>query len=67
MNCPHCGATMTEVTESWHTFAEAQGAEYLADYVGIWFCPACRTVAGGQDGEFEWVMETEPEGALNEE
>ena len=65
MSCPHCGAEMTDVTESWHTFAESQGAEYLADYVTIWLCPACGTVAGATGDAVEWVMETET--ALNEE
>jgi hypothetical protein len=50
---------MADVTESWHTFAEAEGAEYLATYVTIWSCPACGTVAGGQDDTFEWVIEYE--------
>jgi len=65
MHCPECGTGMTDVTESWHTFAESQGAEYLADYVTIWLCPACNTVVGATDTVVEWVMETE--GALNED
>ncbi len=65
MECPLCGAQMNDVTESWHTFAEAEGAEYLAAYVTIWHCPNCGTVAGAQDETIEWVMERE--GALNEE
>ena len=56
---------MNDVTESWHTFAEAQGAEYLAVYVTIWRCPQCDTVAGAQHDIIEWVMERE--GALNED
>lgn len=64
MNCPRCGSTMTDVTESWETFAQAQGAEYLATYVTIWHCEQCGTVAGGEDG-IEWVME--PEAVAREE
>lgn len=56
MDCPHCAATMADVTETWHTFAEAQGAEYLAEYVSIWHCPACGTLTGENDSEVEWVM-----------
>src|SRR3982750_1912055 len=51
MDCPICGAQMDDVTESWHTFAEAEGAEYLAFYVTIWHCPRCNTVfLGAGDG-----------------
>ena len=50
---------MTDVTETWETFAEAEGAEYLALYVAIWHCPACGTVAGVGDDGIEWVMERE--------
>lgn len=59
MDCPVCGAQMDDVTESWHTFAEAEGAEYLASYVTIWHCPQCDTVVGASDGSVEWVMERE--------
>lgn len=59
MSCPHCGAQMVDVTESWHTFAEAEGAEYLASYVTIWYCPECTTVAGANDDGVDWVMERE--------
>ena len=65
MQCPQCGATMQDVTESWHTFTEAEGAEYLASYVTIWRCPRCSTVVGAHDETVEWVMR--PEGALNQE
>lgn len=65
MDCPTCGAGMTDVTESWHTFAESEGAEYLADYVTIWCCPACGTVVGAEEEGIKWVMEREP--ALTEE
>ena len=66
MICPTCGSGMIDVTESWHTFAESEGAEYLADYVTIWFCSSCGTVAGAEDEEeVSWVMEKEP--ALSEE
>lgn len=66
MLCPTCGLTMTDVTESWHTFAEAEGAEYLSSYVTIWFCESCRTVAGTEeDGALEWVFT--PEEAFAEE
>lgn len=65
MQCPRCGSPMSDVTESWHTFAEAQGAEYLASYVTIWHCPACSAVAGSHEGDVEWVIEREA--ALNEE
>jgi hypothetical protein len=53
------------VTENWHTFTEAEGAEYLADYVTIWYCAACTTVVGAQNGGIEWVME--PQEALSDE
>ncbi|HLJ67301.1 MAG TPA: hypothetical protein VKX16_08055 [Chloroflexota bacterium] len=56
---------MDDVTESWHTFTEAEGVEYLAAYVTIWHCPACGTVAGAQDSGIEWTMR--PEEALQEE
>jgi hypothetical protein len=59
MDCPICGAQMTDVTESWHTFAEAEGAEYLALYVTIWHCPRCGAVAGEGEGAIEWIMEQE--------
>jgi hypothetical protein len=65
MICPHCGAETTDVTESWHTFTEAQGAEYLASYVTIWHCPVCNTVVGAQDDGIEWVME--PQEAVTDE
>lgn len=55
---------MVDVTESWHTFAQAEGAEYLATYVTIWHCPQCNTVVGAQDG-IDWVMK--PEEAFPEE
>ena len=56
---------MTDVTESWHTFAEAEGAEYLASYVTIWHCPVCSTVVGADEEGIEWVMK--PEEVLVEE
>jgi hypothetical protein len=56
---------MQDVTESWHTFTEAEGAEYMASYVAIWRCPRCSTVVGAHDETVEWVMR--PEGALNQE
>jgi hypothetical protein len=56
---------MDDVTEDWPTFAEAEGAEYLASYVTIWRCVACQTVVGAQEETVEWVMERE--GARNEE
>jgi len=59
MDCPHCDTTMNDVTEHWHTFAEAEGAEYLACYVNIWRCPSCQTLAGADDEGIEWVMERE--------
>ena len=59
MSCPVCRATMEDVTESWHTFAEAEGAEYLASYVTIWHCTSCETVVGAADDDVEWVMERE--------
>jgi len=59
MKCPHCGAGMNDVTDSWTTFAEAEGAEYLAAYSTIWHCPKCRTVAGVDEDDVEWVIETE--------
>jgi hypothetical protein len=65
MICPHCGAQTDDVTETWHTFTEAEGAEYLATYVTIWYCPACQTVVGAQNGGIEWIME--PQEALREE
>jgi uncharacterized C2H2 Zn-finger protein len=65
MQCPRCGARMNDVTETWHTFTEAEGAEYLAAYVSIWYCPKCDTVAGAQNETIEWVME--PEAALEED
>jgi hypothetical protein len=65
LDCPNCGAALTDITESWHTFRESHGAEYLATYVTIWHCPSCHTVVGGQDEEPEWVIE--PEEALVEE
>jgi hypothetical protein len=52
---------MNDVTESWHTFAEAEGAEYLASYVTIWHCPACETVLGADEEGVAWTME--PQGA----
>lgn len=65
MQCPVCSTAMTDVTDSWHTFAEAEGAEYLASYVTIWYCPQCRTVVGTEGNETKWVMEREE--ALREE
>jgi uncharacterized protein with PIN domain len=65
MRCPVCSAEMNDITESWHTYAEATGAEYLSAYVTIWHCPACNTLAGGEDDMVEWVMEREE--ALAEE
>ena len=65
MNCPDCGQAMTDVTESWHTFAAAEGAEYLSDYVTIWQCGRCHIVAGSEGGEIEWVLQ--PQEAVSEE
>jgi hypothetical protein len=59
MSCPQCSHTMTDVTESWHTFAEAEGAEYLAAYVTIWHCDNCSTVVGADEEGIEWVMKPE--------
>lgn len=59
MLCPICQHDMQDVTESWHTFREAEGAEYLAEYVAIWICSACRTVAGVSEEQIEWIMEPE--------
>lgn len=59
MNCPNCDAGMVDVTAHWHTFAEAEGAEYLAAYVTIWHCPLCQTVAGARDDGTEWVLDPE--------
>jgi len=56
---------MSDVTENWHMFSEAEGAEYLAAYVTIWHCLRCDTVAGAQNEAIEWVME--PEGALDQD
>jgi predicted RNA-binding Zn-ribbon protein involved in translation (DUF1610 family) len=65
LKCPNCGTNMKDVTETWHTFVEAEGAEYLASYVTIWHCPSCHTVVGSQDGSVEWVMQ--PREALPED
>lgn len=65
MQCPICGHPMTDVTESWHTFTEAEGAEYLSAYVTIWHCDTCGAVAGSTERGIEWVMD--PEGALSED
>lgn len=59
MLCPRCHSDMRDVTESWHTFAEAEGAEYLSSYVTIWLCERCHLVAGSSDEDLEWVMERE--------
>ena len=59
MICPVCSANMRDVTDSWHAFAEAEGAEYLASYVTIWHCEACSTVVGATDERIEWIMEPE--------
>lgn len=59
MRCPVCNTEMTDVTESWHTFTEATGAEYLSAYVTIWHCRTCGAVAGGEEDEVDWVMEHE--------
>ena len=64
MVCPHCDAEMVDVTETWHTFVEAEGAEYLATYVTIWHCPRCETVVGASDEGTDWVME--PQEAVGE-
>lgn len=56
---------MTDATDAWHTFAEAEGAEYLAAYVTIWRCPACSAVVGTDGEQIEWVLE--PEAVLSEE
>jgi hypothetical protein len=65
MACPNCGSPMTDVTETWETFAEATGAEYLAAYVTIWYCPHCATVVGSSEDQVEWIMQ--PEGARSED
>lgn len=65
MGCPRCGLEMSDVTESWHTFAEAEGATYLTSYVTIMHCPGCGTVAGMSDDGMEWVLE--PEAPATEE
>lgn len=65
MRCPICNQPMIDVTESWHTFVEAEGAEYLSAYVTIWHCPACGAVAGASPEGVEWIMDEE--GALAEE
>lgn len=57
--CPTCGSVMADVTETWHTMAQAEGAEYLASYVTIRQCPVCATVTGAAGDEIEWVMEPE--------
>jgi hypothetical protein len=62
MDCPTCGHGMRDVTDSWETFAEAKGAEYLASYVTIWSCRACHTVAGSADQEIEWVLQPQEVG-----
>ncbi len=59
MDCPQCHTPMVDVTDSWHTFVEARGAEYLASYVTIWDCPTCHTLAGTADEDVEWVMRAE--------
>jgi uncharacterized Zn finger protein len=66
MTCPTCGHPMEDVTESWHTFAAAEGAEYLSTYVTIWRCQDCGTVAGGEGEEIEWVMQPQEAGADEE-
>lgn len=57
MTCPNCDAQMVDITASWHTFAAAEGAEYLATYVTIWHCPECDTLAGAGVEGVEWVLE----------
>lgn len=59
MRCPVCQAEMLDVTESWHTFAEAEGAEYLAEYVTIWMCSSCKAMVGESEEQVEWVMEAD--------
>lgn len=59
MICPVCGAQMKDVTQAWHTFSEAEGAEYLSSYVTIWRCPTCGALAGAGEDGLEWVMERE--------
>lgn len=66
MICPHCSAEAEEVTDAWHTFPVAQGAEYLSTYVTIWHCPACETMVGTRNGSIEWVIEPEPRAARGE-
>jgi hypothetical protein len=65
MICPHCGAQAHDITESWHTLPEAEGAEYLATYVTIWCCSSCHTLVGTHQGDVEWIAE--PQEALIEE
>ena len=57
MQCPRCTQAMEDVTESWHTFVQAQGAEYLASYVTIWHCPSCGSGVGTDGRAVEWVMD----------
>jgi len=66
MSCPLCGQAMRDVTESWHTFAAAEGAEYLSDYVTIWLCDHCQTVAGCEGGEIEWMLQAQEAGSDDE-
>lgn len=59
MDCPTCGAVLRDVTDSWSTFVESQGAEYLATYVTIWHCDHCHTSVGAEDNGVDWVLRPE--------
>jgi hypothetical protein len=48
---------MKDVTDTWPSFAEAKGAEYLAEYVTIWHCEACGAMVGAEGRRVQWVME----------
>jgi hypothetical protein len=54
---------MHDVTDTWHTFAAAEGAEYLSAYVTIWHCARCQTVAGSEGDEIEWVLQPQEAGS----
>lgn len=57
MTCPRCAHAMADVTSRWHTFPEAEGAEYLATYGAIWHCPHCTTILSTDEDEIVWLME----------
>ena len=66
MTCPVCGHTMPDVTEGWHKVVADEGAEYLSDYVTIWLCDHCQTVAGSEGDEIEWVLQPQEVGTEEE-